>query len=294
MRFTLKQLQAFVAAAQDSNVSSAAKALSLSQSAVSAAIAELESQFGRPLFDRIGKRLQLNETGKQLLPKAINLLTQAQELEQYARSGEATGNFRVGATLTIGNYLAAQLISDYMKAYPASRIQLKVANTSQIIDGMRRFEIDVGLIEGECYDPEIQALPWCDDEMVVFCAPGHVLADRREIGLADLSQQLWILREPGSGTRALFDRAVTGRLTHLNVQLELEHTEAIKRAVEAGLGIGCISRVALRDAFRRGSLVELPTPFFDLRRRFYFLLHRQRQLTQGINQFLELCRHIVE
>ncbi|MEN9457438.1 MAG: hypothetical protein RL210_2957 [Pseudomonadota bacterium] len=294
MRFTLKQLQAFVAAAQDSNVSSAAKALSLSQSAVSAAIAELESQFGRPLFDRIGKRLQLNETGKQLLPKAINLLTQAQELEQYARSGEATGNFRVGATLTIGNYLAAQLISDYMKAYPASRIQLKVANTSQIIDGMRRFEIDVGLIEGECYDPEIQALPWCDDEMVVFCAPGHVLAGRREIGLADLSQQPWILREPGSGTRALFDRAVTGRLTHLNVQLELEHTEAIKRAVEAGLGIGCISRVALRDAFRRGSLVELPTPFFDLRRRFYFLLHRQRQLTQGINQFLELCRHIVE
>lgn len=292
MRFTLKQLQAFVAAAQDSNVSSAAKALSLSQSAVSAAIAELEGQFGRPLFDRIGKRLQLNETGKQLLPKAINLLTQAQELEQYARSGEATGNFRVGATLTIGNYLAAQLISDYMNTYPASRIQLKVANTSQIIDGMRRFEIDVGLIEGECYDPDIQALPWCDDEMVVFCAPGHVLAGRREIGLADLSQQPWILREPGSGTRALFDRAVTGRLTHLNVQLELEHTEAIKRAVEAGLGIGCISRVALRDAFKRGSLVELPTPFFDLRRRFYFLLHRQRQLTQGINQFLELCRRV--
>ncbi len=292
MRFTLKQLQAFVAAAQDSNVSSAAKALSLSQSAVSAAIAELEGQFGRPLFDRIGKRLQLNETGKQLLPKAINLLTQAQDLEQYARSGEATGNFRVGATLTIGNYLAAQLISDYMNTYPASRIQLKVANTSQIIDGMRRFEIDVGLIEGECYDPDIQALPWCDDEMVVFCAPGHVLAGRREIGLADLSQQPWILREPGSGTRALFDRAVTGRLTHLNVQLELEHTEAIKRAVEAGLGIGCISRVALRDAFKRGSLVELPTPFFDLRRRFYFLLHRQRQLTQGINQFLELCRRV--
>ena len=168
MRFTLKQLQAFVSAAQDSNVSSAAKALSLSQSAVSAAIGELESQFGRPLFDRIGKRLQLNETGKQLLPKAINLLTQAQELEQYARSGEATGNFRVGATLTIGNYLAAQLLSDYMATYPTSRIQLKVANTSQIIEGMRRFEIDVGLIEGECYHPDIQALPWCDDEMVVF------------------------------------------------------------------------------------------------------------------------------
>ena len=290
MRFTLKQLQAFVAAAQDSNVSSAAKALSLSQSAVSAAIAELESQFGRPLFDRIGKRLQLNETGKQLLPKAINLLTQAQELEQYARSGEATGNFRVGATLTIGNYLAAQLISDYMKAYPASRIQLKVANTSQIIDGMRRFEIDVGLIEGECYDPEIQALPWCDDEMVVFCAPGHVLAGGREIGLADLSQQPWILREPGSGTRALFDRAVTGRLTHLNVQLELEHTEAIKRAVEANLGIGCLSAIALKDAIARGSLVALSAPQRDWSRRFYFILHRQKYRSAGVQSWLALCR----
>ena len=179
-----------------------------------------------------------------------------------------------------------------MATYPTSRIQLKVANTSQIIEGMRRFEIDVGLIEGECYHPDIQALPWCDDEMVVFCAPGHELTRHGQINLADLSRQPWILREPGSGTRALFDRAVTGRLTHLNVQLELEHTEAIKRAVEAGLGIGCISRVALRDAFKRGSLVELSTPFFDLRRRFYFLLHRQRQLTQGIGQFLELCRRV--
>ena len=290
MRFTLKQLQAFVAAAQDSNVSSAARRLSLSQSAVSTALAELEQHFGRPLFDRIGKRLQLNETGKQLLPRAINLLTQAEELEQYARSGEATGHFRIGATLTIGNYLAATLISEYMRRHAQSRIQLKVANTSQIIDGMRRHEIDVGLIEGECFDPDIQTLPWCDDEMVVFCAPGHRLAKTGVVEPEDLAAEAWILREPGSGTRALFDRAVTGRLSFLQVQLELEHTEAIKRAVESGLGIGCISRLALREAFRRGSLVEIPTPFFDLRRHFYFLLHRQRQLTQGIEQFLDLCR----
>ena len=102
----------------------------------------------------------------------------------------------------------------------------------------------------------------------------------------DLAREAWILRELGSGTRALFDRAVTGRLSQLNVRLELEHTEAIKRAVESGLGIGCISRLALREAFRRGSLVEIATPYFDLRRHFYFLLHRQRQLTQGVDLFL--------
>ncbi len=294
MHFTLKQLQAFVAAAQDCNVSRAARALSLSQSAVSTALAELENHFGRPLFDRIGKRLQLNETGKQLLPRAINLLTEAEELEHYARSGDAIGHFRIGATLTIGNYLAPGLIGAYMRQYAQSRIHLKVANTSQIIDGMRRFELEIGLIEGECYDPDIQALPWCDDEMVLFCAPTHPLAGRKDVNLEQLAQQDWILREPGSGTRALFDRAVTGRLARLNIQLELEHTEAIKRAVECGLGIGCISRLALQEAFRRGSLQAIATPYFDLRRRFYFLLHRQRQRTQGIERFLSLCRQTAD
>ncbi|WP_137938124.1 LysR family transcriptional regulator [Chitinivorax sp. B] len=290
MHFTLKQLQAFVAIARDNNVSRAAETLSLSQSAVSSSLNELENQLGSPLFDRMGKRLQLNEIGHRILPHAVELLARADELERLVRSGEALGNFKVGATLTIGNHLATLIISDFMRAHPGTRVGLKVANTSQIVEGMRQFDLDIGLIEGDCYDPDLDVLPWRKDELVIFCAPEHPLAKRTDITPEDLAAENWILREPGSGTRAVFDRAVAGKLSRVNILLELEHTEAIKRAVESHLGIGCVSRLALQEAFRRGNLVELPTPWFDLNRHFHFVLHKQRYLTHGVKRFLELCQ----
>lgn len=100
----------------------------------------------------------------------------------------------------------------------------------------------------------------------------------------------WILREQGSGTRLTFDQAMRHHPRPLNIRLELEHTEAIKRAVESGLGIGCISRLALRDAFRRGSLVPVETPGLDLRRQFYFIWHKQKYQTATMREFLDLCR----
>jgi DNA-binding transcriptional LysR family regulator len=128
--------------------------------------------------------------------------------------------------------------------------------------------------------------------MVVFCAPQHPLAEARVADSETLSSQDWIVREPGSATRALFDQAIARLLGRLNVRLELEHTEAIKRAVESGLGIACLSRLSLREAFRRGSLVEIHTPQFDLRRRFYFARHRRRYISPATQCFVDLCRDI--
>ncbi|RMU46131.1 hypothetical protein ALP29_201381 [Pseudomonas syringae pv. avii] len=131
---------------------------------------------------------------------------------------------------------------------------------------------------------------WVEDELVVFCAPQHPLAKRAQVTLEELTREAWILREQGSGTRLTFDQAMRHHRNGLNVRLELEHTEAIKRAVESGLGIGCISRLALRDAFRRGNLVELATPELDLSRQFYFIWHKQKYQTSAMREFLELCR----
>jgi DNA-binding transcriptional LysR family regulator len=124
----------------------------------------------------------------------------------------------------------------------------------------------------------------------VFCAPQHPLAQRWHANLEALTQEAWILREQGSGTRLTFDQAMRHHRNALNIRLELEHTEAIKRAVESGLGIGCISRLALRDAFRRGSLVAVETPELDLVRQFYFIWHKQKYQTSAMREFLELCR----
>jgi len=293
MKYTLRQLEIFVVISRTESVSRAADALALSQSATSTALSELERQFDLQLFDRVGKTLRINETGLQLLPKAVELLDRASEIENLLRGHTGFGYMKIGATLTVGNYLATMLVAKFLQDHPESRIQLQVHNTSTIVQQVVNHELDLGLIEGDCSHPDIEVQRWVADELVVFAAPNHPLAQLKQISIAELLQEQWILREQGSGTRATFDRAFHNNNAGLHIRLELEHTEAIKRAVESGLGIGCISRLALKDAFRRGSLVPLATPELNLGRYFYFLWHKQKYQTTGMREFIMLCKKMV-
>lgn len=290
MRYTLRQLQVFLAAAHHQNITRAADSLNMSQSAASGALRDLERQFGIQIFDRIGKRLQINELGRYLHPLAESLMAQADAFERALGQSRDIGQLKVGATLTIGNYLAVGIVARLMVEQPGARVTLEVANTADIAGKVANFELDIGLIEGELNRPELEMIPWRDDELVVFCAPDHPLSKLGRLSDDDLLAATWIVREAGSGTRQSFDRAMHGLLPNLNLLLELQHTEAIKRAVEARLGISCLSRIALQEAFRRGSLVPLATPQRDFRRRFYFVLHRQKYRTAGINRWIELCQ----
>ena len=290
MRFTLRQIGVFVAVARHESVSRAAAELALSQSATSTALAELERQYDTQLFDRFGKTLHLNELGQALLPQAVELIERAAAIESVLEGRAGYGKLRIGATLTIGNYLAMLIVADFLKRHPESTLQLSVHNTATIIDQLARHELDLGLIEGSCRHPDLVVEPWVADELVVFCAPEHPLAGQGTATLAELAEQAWIVREPGSGTRETLDQALRHQHFALRVRLELEHTEAIKRAVEFGLGIGCISRLALREAFRRGSLVAIETPELDLRRHFHILRHRRKFQTAGLREFIALCR----
>lgn len=289
MRFTLRQLEIFVAIARHGSVSAAAAEVSLTQSAASTALAELERQGGRRLFDRVGKSLHLNESGRGLLPRAVELLDRAAEIDQALRGDEAIGGLHVGATLTIGNYLATLIVAEFLQRHPRAQIRLEVRNTATLLHALATHAVDLGLVEGDCRHPDLEVAPWVEDELAVFCAPEHPLAGCRA-DTRRLLREAWILREAGSGTRATFERAFHRHLPGLNVRLELEHTEAIKRAVESGLGLGCISRLALRDAFRRGSLAEVLTPGLDLRRNFSFVWHRGKYHGATMRAFLELCR----
>lgn len=291
LHFSLKQLQVFLAVAHHNNVSRAAEELAMSQSACSSALKDLESQYGLQLFDRVGKRLQPNELGQHLRPKAEALLAQAQDFEQALSHQPGAGQLRVGATLTIGNYLAVNLINEYMQAKDAGTVKLEVANTAKITEELLNFEIDVGMIEGEVHHPTLQVTRWQSDELVCFAAPDHPLAKKGVIDDADLVAADWILRESGSGTRQTFDRGMHGLLPKLHVLLELQHTEAIKRAVETGLGISCLSKISLTDAFRRGSLVALQTPHRDFSRDLYLALHKQKYRGAGLSRWLAICEN---
>jgi DNA-binding transcriptional LysR family regulator len=294
MKYSLRQLEVFVAIGRQESVSRAAEGLSLTQSATSMALGELERQFDTKLFDRYGKRLQLNERGRQILPYAIELLDRAAQLEIFLAGDTAVGSLRIGATLTVGNYLATLLVGDYMRQFPGSRVKLDVRNTEQVVDQVAHFKLDFGIIEGSFLHPDVDVIPWVDDELVVFASPNHPLAGRNDLTIDDVVDEPWILREAGSGTRQVFDANFRHCLPNLNIRLELEHTEAIKRAVESGMGIGCISRLALRDAFARGALVPLNIRGLDLMREFSFVLHRQKFRSAGIEAFLDICRKATE
>lgn len=294
MRYSLRQLEVFLAAAHFENITKAAQHLSMSQSAASSALKELEQQFDIQLFDRVGKRLQLNELGRLVRPQAEALVAQGRELETALQQHQQPGNLKVGATLSIGNYLAVNIMARYMSDHPAAKVTLDVENTAAIARKLLNFELDLGLVEGELQHPDLEVIPWRKDELVVFASPDHPLV---QAGVTELSdQQLkaasWILRETGSGTRQTFDRIMSGILPELTVLLELQHTEAIKRAVEAGLGLGCLSRVTLQDAFRRGTLVPLKVPQRDTGRLFYFVLHKQKYRSAGISHWLTLCQEL--
>ncbi|PLW83405.1 LysR family transcriptional regulator [Kineobactrum sediminis] len=289
MRYSLRQLEVFVATAQDENISRAAAGLAMSQSAASGALRELEEQFGVQLFDRLGKRLRLSELGRQVRPQAENLLAQARAFEQSLSGDEVSGRVQVGATLTIGNYLAVPLIALFRARYPQADIALNVANTKTIAEQVAGFELDIGLVEGEFNHPDLESRPWRDDELTVFAAPGHPLASKAALSDRDLQSLGWIMREPGSGTRQTFERAMHGLLPDLRIVLELQHTEAIKRAVEAGLGVGCLSRISLVEAFARGSLVPLQVPARDFTRQLNIVTHRKKFHNAALRCWLQLC-----
>jgi len=291
MKYTLRQLEVFLAVAHFDNITRAAESLSMSQSAASGALRDLEEQFDIQLFDRAGKRLKINELGRLLRPKAQALLERAQGLELEMSQHQAVGQLKIGATLTIGNYLAVTLMARYMKENPKAKLDLQVANTSAIAARVENFELDVGLIEGEIQHPDLEVLPWRSDELIVFCAPDNPLAKKAQLSNADLQAAPWILRESGSGTRQAFDWALHGLLSNLNIVLELEQADAIKRAVSEGLGIGCLSRIALHESFERGDLVPLNVTGRDFKRQLYLIINRHKYRSEGIHRWLELCQH---
>ena len=290
MYFTLKQLKVFLAVASHENVSIAAEELAMSQSAASTALKELEQRFDLFLFDRVGKRLKLNEQGALLRPQAAALLSQAEQIESSLVRHSDVGGLKVGATLTIGNYVAIGIMAAFIKDHPSAQVELDVENTQAIASKVQNFELDIGLIEGELQEPDLDVQYWRDDTLSLFCSPQHPLAKKKELSDADLKQADWIVREKGSGTRQAFDRAMSGMLSEIILRLELQHTEGIKRAVEAGLGIGCLSELTLQDAFKRGTLVPLLAPQRDWDRKFYFILHKQKFLSRGVLSWIEHCK----
>ncbi len=288
MKFTLRQIEVFLATAVHKNISKAANELSMSQSAATCALKDFEERYNTQVFDRIGKRLVINEQGKKLLPEAEALLSKAKELESVLIDDTEQGAINIGATLTIGNYIAVPLVAKYKRTYPGITANLHIANTSRIVNEVLNFEMDIGLIEGEFSHKDLEIVKWFDDELIVFVAPEHEYAKEKELKDSDIVLAEWILREKGSGTRQTFDRAMQGLQNQLNIFMELEYTEAILQAVEQGEGVGCLSRICVEDAIRDGRLIELKLKKRSMKRSFYRVVHKKKYISNSLKRWISL------
>jgi len=287
LRLTLRQLEVFAAIARGGSTRAAADEISRSQSAASNALGELESVLGVQLFDRVGKKLVINENGRALLPRAAALLEQAMETETLFTVAHAAP-LRLASSYTIGEYLLPELIASWKHQHPRSHVLLDVVNTHDVFERVVTFRSDIGFIEGPHSHPELTVCKWRTDEIVVVAAAGHPLAARR-VGARQLNQATWVLREPGSGTREASDRWLIPHLAQMEVELELGSNEAVKRVVAAGLGLGCLSRLAVKEALAEGWLVELATTLPPMQRTLSIVLHRAKKLGAAAEGFLRHC-----
>lgn len=286
MHITLRQVEVFSEVLKSGSTTQASQVLALSQSAVSAALADLEGQLGVQLFDRVGKRLVVNEHGRLLYPRAIGLLEQATEIEQLFR--EDNGAIRIYASSTIGNYLLPGMIAGYRRDFPHLPLELSVGNSQDVINAVADFRVDVGLIEGPCHMSELISEPWLEDELVVFAAPDAPIL-QQPATLESLSDMQWILRERGSGTREIVDYLLLSHLPQFQLAMELGNSEAIKHAVRHGMGISCLSRRVIADQLEVGSLVEVKIPLPTLSRTLYRIRHRQKHVSKALSRFLSYC-----
>lgn len=287
IRLTLRQLEVFTAVARGGTTRAAAEEISRSQSAASNALADLEAVLGVQLFDRIGKKLVINENGRALLPHAAGILDEALETEALFTAAHAAP-LRLASSYTIGEYLLPGLIAGWKATHPRSHVRLEIANTLGVFEAVASFTADIGFIEGSQTHPELSVRRWRSDELTVIASPRHPLAGRRATPKL-LQQATWVLREPGSGTREASDRWLIPNIAQVEVELELGSNEAVKRAVASGVGLGCLSRLAVADAVAQGWLVQLSTSLPPLQRTLSVVLHRGKKLGSAADGFLKHC-----
>jgi DNA-binding transcriptional LysR family regulator len=294
VHLTLRQLAIFSAIAQSGSTTAAALQVSLSQSATSAALNELERALGSPLFDRVGKRLQLNDNGRALLPTALAVLDGARQIESSFGSPEQPlTDLRLFASSTIGNYILPALLAGFRRLLPSLRLDLRIGNTSEVIAAVGDFHTDLGLIEGPSHDPDITVLPWMNDELVITAAPHHPMTQASEqapLTTEQLTAADWLQREPGSGTRDAVEHALLPHLLHLRSTLTLGSSEAIKNSAAEGLGLCCLSQCVVQDLVQAKRLCILPTRLPRLTRRFTLIHHDRKVLSAPLRRFISLCR----
>lgn len=290
MNIALRQLNVFMRVAQDKTITAAAKKLFISKPAVSMALAELENQLGQQLFDRQNNRLVINEFGLKLQPLADELLARSEQISGlFSQQNQLAGCLKIGASDTIGTQVMPYVLRDFRDKTQHKQQSLLISNTADICEKVAKFELDIALVEGKVNQPDLVSTAWLSDEMCLICASDHPLSQISAPTLSQLESQNWLLREQGSGTRGYFSKYLEPQLTDWRLSLELNNTEAIINSVTAGLGIACLSKLAVTHALKSSGLVMLTLPV-NYQRQYWLVYHKEKHLLHLMATFVEFCQ----
>jgi LysR family transcriptional regulator, transcriptional activator of the cysJI operon len=272
----LDYLKVFYVAANNKSFSQTAKDLHISQSAVSIQIKQLEEQWECQLIERTTKKMSLTPAGEILYKQVKKLFSIINETTNELKElkGMVHGDLKAGASLTIGEHVLPFVLAKFNQLYPLVKIHFSIYNSGQIIEKLKNQEIYVGFIESMLSYPAIKQVPFAEDELIVIAPPNQSFTEKDYVSIHELLELPFIIREKGSGTRQVMEDILRRNQVdpaNLKIILELEHTEAIKSAVEAGLGISILSKSAVKKELELKTLRRLKIEEFRLLRNFYMV-----------------------
>ena len=288
----LSQLKAFLAVAQDRSFSRAAEKLYLTQPAVSKQIQALEEALGMRLFDRVGRSILLTQAGNILHDHAhiaFQTLEEARETINQLR-GLQRGHLRISAASTIGTYMLPQPLGELKAQFPGIEISLAITNKARVVQQVLSHEVELGFVGPPVEPAELEMEEYLLDELVLIMAPTHRLAREESVGVAELAEEVFILREQGSGTREIMEEELGRVRVSLKKAMELGSTEAIKQAVAANLGVSIVSKFAISLEILQGRLAVARLPELNLRRQLFVIHHGGRTLSPAAQEFCSLLR----
>ena len=292
MKLTLRQMEIFLNVVKSGHLTNVAKEMKLSQSAVSMSIKELENILGRPVFDRINKKLVLNEVGRAFHKEIDPLFKKLSDIEYEFKNSENKGMIRVGASTTIVDYLMPSIICAYMSSYPDVKITLKEGNTQEIAEMIKEGSIDIGFVEGFVSGSDIVKEKIGVDELLIV-TENKTISNSEPVYIDALASMRWVLREEGSGTREVFLDYIKEKVDDLNIFLELGHTESIKSILKNRKCLTCISKISVEKELNEGKLFRVPVKNFECKRDFLMLYHKDKYHSTLFEKFVFFSKKLM-
>ncbi|MBU3134729.1 LysR family transcriptional regulator [Clostridium gasigenes] len=288
-----RKLKIFHETALCLNMTKVARDMYISQPSISQSIHELENEVGVKLFDRIGKKLFLTGEGELFLNytrRILNLYDEGMKtLNDYAHNSK--GRITIGASTTIGIYILPDIIKSFSEKYKDIEISIIIENTTNIKNLILQNKVDFAYVEGEVKSREINIEKIWEDELVFICGNDHKWKNINVIKADDLSGEKLIMREYGSGSREIIENYLKSKEINYDIFLELGNTEAIKKTVEANLGIGCVSEKCIEEKLRYGDLNCFRLEGRKIKRELLLITHKDKFISNNMKEFIEFSKY---